>query len=95
MKFLYRMNSAPAGRYYTERGVKDRVPVIELDRKKEGPVLRNPVVRQEGAALGGHRGEGHLLRFPWDRGGVQVPHRLPERHGSPVLHHIRIKEARK
>ena len=35
MKFLYRMNSAQAGRYYTEQGVKDRVPVIELDRKKE------------------------------------------------------------
>lgn len=35
MKFLYRMNSAPAGRYYTDQGVKDRVPVIELDRKKE------------------------------------------------------------
>ena len=35
MKFLYRMNSAPAGRYYDEDLVKRRVPVIELDRRKE------------------------------------------------------------
>ena len=35
MKFLYRMNSAPAGRYYDEDLVRSRVPVIELDRRKE------------------------------------------------------------
>lgn len=35
MKFLYKMNSAPAGRYYDEDLVKRRVPVIELDRRKE------------------------------------------------------------
>ena len=28
MKFLYRMNSAPAGRYYDEDLVRSRVPVI-------------------------------------------------------------------
>lgn len=35
MKFLYRMNSAPAGRYYDEDLVRRKVPVIELDRRKE------------------------------------------------------------
>lgn len=35
MKFLYRMNSAPAGRYYDEASVRRNVPVIELDRRKE------------------------------------------------------------
>lgn len=35
MKYLYRMNSAPAGRYYDEEAVRKHVPVIELDRRKE------------------------------------------------------------
>lgn len=35
MKFLYRVNSAPLDRYYTEQYVKERVPVIKLDRRKE------------------------------------------------------------
>lgn len=34
MKFLYRMNSAPAGRYYDEETVRRKVPVIELDSRK-------------------------------------------------------------
>lgn len=35
MKFLYRMNSAPAGRYYDEEKTRRQVPVIELDRRKQ------------------------------------------------------------
>ena len=65
MKFLYRMNSAPAGRYYDEDLVRSRVPVIELDRRKEGALLRNPLVRQKGAALGDcgkHRQGDQFLR---------------------------------
>lgn len=39
MKYLYRMNSAPAGWYYDEEKVRRRVPVIELDRRKERELI--------------------------------------------------------
>ena len=35
MKYLYRMNSAPAGRYYDEETVRKNVSVIKLDHRKE------------------------------------------------------------
>lgn len=35
MKYLYLMDAAPAGFYYTEQTVRERVPLIEMDRKKE------------------------------------------------------------
>lgn len=56
MKFLYRMNSAPAGRYYDEDLVKRRVPVIELDRRKEQELYCGSLWYDKKAALG-HCGE--------------------------------------
>ncbi len=32
MKFLYRFNSAPAGRYYSESWARENLPVRQMDR---------------------------------------------------------------